>query len=128
MARKTRIKKFRYGMRLRGFSPGCQPKRGLIDKELDDTGKYYDILVYNRRLTDDEIRDYELDDLNKTARRLTIIREQKGIKQEDLAKKLGVSVRTVQGWEINTMNGVPFERVVKVAEALGVDVIELLDR
>ncbi len=128
MAKKSRTKKFRYGMRLRGFSPGCQPKRGLIDKELDATGKYYDILVYNRRLTDDEIMDYELDDLNKAAHRLTIIREQKGVKQEDLAKKLGVSVRTVQGWEINTMNGVPFERVVRVAETLGVDVIELLDR
>lgn len=25
---------------------------------------YYDILVYNRPLTDKELRDYELDDLN----------------------------------------------------------------
>ena len=128
MAGKTRIKKFRYGMRLRGYAPGCQPKNGIYGREDDPTEKYYDILVYTRRLTDKEMANYELDDLNKPAHRLTIIREQKGIKQEDLAKKLGVSVRTVQGWEINTMNGVPFERVVRVAEVIGVDVMELLDR
>lgn len=49
-----------YGMRLRGFSPGAQPK-GVIERLDDPTGKYYDILVYDRRLTDAEIRDYELD-------------------------------------------------------------------
>lgn len=53
--------KYRYGMRLRGFSPGCQPKDGFIDRQDDDTGKYYDILIYNRPLTDKELADYELD-------------------------------------------------------------------
>ena len=51
---------FRYGMRLRGFSPGCQP-RGVIEREDDPSGKYYDILVYNRPLTYWELMDYELD-------------------------------------------------------------------
>ena len=55
---------FRYGMRLRGFAPMCQPKEGLIRREDDSTGKYYDILVYNRGLSDKELRDYELDSLN----------------------------------------------------------------
>lgn len=54
---------FRYGMRLRGFSPGCQPKDGFLEREDDPSGKYYDILVYNRKLTDKELRDYELDEL-----------------------------------------------------------------
>lgn len=54
---------FRYGMRLRGFSPGCQPMKGLLRRE-DGDKRYYDILVYNRPLTDTELRDYELDALD----------------------------------------------------------------
>ena len=50
----------KYGMRLRGFSIGCQPKEGLIRREDDPTGKYYDILIYNRTLTDQELKTYEL--------------------------------------------------------------------
>lgn len=59
---------YRYGMRLRGFSPGCQPKAGLIGCE-DGNGKYHDILVYKRPLTAQELADYELDDLNGNTRR-----------------------------------------------------------
>lgn len=54
---------YKYGMRLRGFSMGCQPMRGLIERQDDQTGKYWDILVYDRKLTDDEVRSYELDEL-----------------------------------------------------------------
>ncbi len=50
-----------YGMRLRGFSPGCQPMEGLLEWK-DATGtRYHDLLVYERRLTDKEMADYELD-------------------------------------------------------------------
>ena len=56
---------FRYGMRLRGFSPGCQPKEGLVRREDDPTGRDYDILVYDRELTDKEVRNYELDGLEQ---------------------------------------------------------------
>lgn len=55
---------FRYGMRMRGFSPGAQPKPGLKQRGNDPTGKYYDVIVYDRPLTEEEILDYELDDLN----------------------------------------------------------------
>lgn len=54
-----------YGMRLRGFSPCCQPKKGLIERLDDDTGKYYDKLAYERKLTEQEVRDYELDFLGE---------------------------------------------------------------
>ena len=47
-------------MRLRGFSPGAQPK-GVIDVEHDQSGKYYCILVYDRPLTEKELNNYELD-------------------------------------------------------------------
>lgn len=50
-----------YGMRLRGFSPGCQPMKGLLETEDDYSGKYWDLLVYDRALTDEELRKYELD-------------------------------------------------------------------
>ena len=50
-----------YGMRLRGFSARCQPKEGYIDRRDDDTGKYWDILIYNRELTEDELKTYDLD-------------------------------------------------------------------
>lgn len=56
---------YRYGMRLRGFSIGCQPKQGLIERMDDPTNRYYDILVYDRSLTKKELEDYELDDLNE---------------------------------------------------------------
>lgn len=54
---------YRYGMRLRGYSPGCQPS-GVVKREDDPTNTYYDILVYDRELSVRELSDYELDDLN----------------------------------------------------------------
>lgn len=57
---------YAYGMRLRGFSPGCQPMEGLIDNlgAFNFNGRlYYDVLVYDRPLTDEEVRDYELDEI-----------------------------------------------------------------
>lgn len=56
---------YRYGMRLRGFSIGCQPRDGFIERMDDPTGVYYDILVYDRMLTDKEIADYELDQIEE---------------------------------------------------------------
>ena len=55
-------KEYRYGMRLRGYSPGAQPK-GVLRREDDTTGKYHDIIVYDRQLSADEIASYELDEL-----------------------------------------------------------------
>lgn len=52
---------FLYGMKMRGFSPGCQPKRGLKERLDDTTGKYWDILIYDRQLTADEVISYELE-------------------------------------------------------------------
>lgn len=58
-------KEYRYGMRLRGFSPGCQPMKGLVERQDDPTGRYHDILVYDRELTDQEIGDYELEEIKE---------------------------------------------------------------
>jgi len=52
---------YRYGMRVRGFSIGCQPMNGFIERLDDTTGKYYDILVYDRPLKDYEVSHFSLD-------------------------------------------------------------------
>ena len=52
---------YKYGMRSRGFSVGCQPINGLVEREDDPTGKYYDVLIYSRQLSNDELTEYELD-------------------------------------------------------------------
>lgn len=57
-------KQYRYGMRLRGFAPMCQPMDGFVEREDDPDRKYHDILVYDRPLTKRELEDYELDNLN----------------------------------------------------------------
>ena len=64
--------RFVYGMRLRGFSPGCQPKEGLIERQDDPKGKYHDLLVYDRKLTDKELADYELDLVSAPEKQLYI--------------------------------------------------------
>ena len=55
------MSEYRYGMRLRGFSIGAQPKRGLIRREDSTDKRWYDILVYDRPLMEQELTDYELD-------------------------------------------------------------------
>ncbi len=64
--------RFVYGMRLRGFSPGCQPREGLIERQDDPKGKYHDLLVYSRPLTDKELADYELDLVSAPEKQLYI--------------------------------------------------------
>ena len=56
---------YKYGMRLRGFSIGCQPKEGFVERQDDPTGMYWDILIYDRELTEDEMRHYSLDFLGE---------------------------------------------------------------
>ena len=48
-------------MRLRGFAPFCQPMKGLIDHMEDHAGNYWDILIYSRKLSEKELKEYELD-------------------------------------------------------------------
>lgn len=51
----------KYGMRLRGFSPGAQPKEGWMDTETDPLDDYWNILVYSRKLSTEECKQYDLD-------------------------------------------------------------------
>jgi hypothetical protein len=55
----------KYGMRLRGFSIGCQPMKNFVERIDDNSGKYHDILIYSEKLSDKDTKDYELDFLGK---------------------------------------------------------------
>lgn len=48
-----------YGMRLRGFAPLCQPKDGFVERR--DSTVFHDVIVYDRKLTEKEMRDYDLE-------------------------------------------------------------------
>lgn len=59
-----RVKKlYYYGMRLRGAAPGCQPRNGL-EEILDGDERYYNILAYDRKLAEEELDEYELDEID----------------------------------------------------------------
>ena len=57
---------YKYGMREMGASPGAQPADGLIEVNDDPLQEYYSILLYNRPLSPEEVKDYELDYLYAT--------------------------------------------------------------
>lgn len=44
---------------------GCQPMKNLIERVDDTTGRYHDILIYSKKLTDEEMKAYELDYLGE---------------------------------------------------------------
>jgi hypothetical protein len=66
--------RYLYGMRLRGFSPGCQPKDGFVECLTETTGniklrqnyfeRYYALLIYDRKLSETELAEYELNYLD----------------------------------------------------------------
>jgi hypothetical protein len=51
---------YAYGMRARGFSLGAQPKEGFVERIEDDSETYYDLIIYDRHLSENEIKNYEL--------------------------------------------------------------------
>lgn len=54
---------YKYAMKYRGFSIGCQPIQNLIEAQEDPTGKYYNILLYSEPLTPEQIQSYQLIDM-----------------------------------------------------------------
>ena len=94
---------FGYGMRLRGFSPGCQPMNGFLRREDDTTGKYHDILVYDRQLNELGVYAYSLDELTWFA------------VQED----------STDAWDNGTYN---YEKAVQMLLEQGHGLIAVIDR
>ena len=57
------MREYLYGMRLRPAGPGCQPIKGLL-RIAPGGGRYHDLLIYDRKLSDEELEQYELDYIN----------------------------------------------------------------
>lgn len=57
------MREYLYGMRLRPAGPGAQPIKGLL-RIAPGGGQYHDLLIYDRKLTDEELEQYELDFIN----------------------------------------------------------------
>lgn len=126
---------YKYGMRLRGFAPGCQPMDGFVRAEkgrcmVDSRRFYHNILFYNRELTKDEIRGYELDDLNEVQRsNLHRIRVDRGLTVRELAKLADMSPRQMEYYDQNVgkTNKAACENVIRIAKALKCKVTDLMD-
>lgn len=56
---------YTYGMRLRGYSSGCQPREGFVAADDDVLQEYHNILYYDRKLSDEDCKNYDLDYLGK---------------------------------------------------------------
>lgn len=55
------LMKYIYGMKERPFSIGCQPSHDFYERIDDDSGKYWDLLIYEALLSADEMHNYELE-------------------------------------------------------------------
>jgi hypothetical protein len=51
---------YNYGMRLRGFSIGCQPMEHFYEHVDDANNEYWDIISYTQPLSDFNIKHYSL--------------------------------------------------------------------
>ncbi len=55
---------YKYGMKLRECGPGCQPK-GFIKCENLENADYYSFIWYDKQLSEDEMKQYDLDYIGK---------------------------------------------------------------
>ena len=95
------------------------PRKGFIRfEEYGVPKEYHSIAVYERMLSEAEVSKHDLVDLNEPVKRLTRIRLSAGMKQADLSKATGISIRTIHGYEYNGMNGAPLRNVIKIAKVL----------
>lgn len=115
--------KFRYVMKKKG----TLPKDGFVEFEEQKPDNIYAIAVYNRLLTDKEIKKYKLADYNKPMKKLTKYRQLAGYTQAELANITGLSLRTIQGWELNGMSGAAISKAYKVATILNCTIEDLLE-
>lgn len=110
-----RFKYYRYAT-----TDGGIPKKGFVRYEDD-------VAVFDRMLSEAEIRKHGLEDLNAPVKKITRLRVSSGLKQSDLAEMTGIGVRTIREYEKNGTNGAPFRNVVKLAKALHCNVMDLAE-
>lgn len=120
----ARFKYYRYARKV----DNGLPKRGFIRfEEYGVPKEYHSIAVFERMLSETEIKKFGLIDLNEPVKKLTRIRLSAGLRQSDLSEMTGISVRTIHGYEYNGMNGAPFRNVILIAKALHCNVMDLAE-
>lgn len=119
----SRFKYQRYGL----LSKGSLPKNGFIRFEDNIPDGYYAVAVYNRMLSEKEVKRYKLTDLNSNVNKLTRQRLLAGMKQNELAELTELSIRTIQGWELNGIGGAAVNKVYRVSKVLSCSIEDLID-
>lgn len=104
------------------------PKVGFIRKsKLDVPEGCKEVLIYTIPLRKEDVRKYGLVDLNPEIKNLGIMRMSRGLRQKDLAELTGLSLRTIQGWEIDGIAVANLGKAYRVAKVLECTLEELLD-
>lgn len=88
---------YRYGMKYRPFSIGCQPLENLIEAQEDATGVYYNILLYSEKLTQDQITSYQLTDLQPQPDIKQLLTNLYKALNRDFLRELDIYARTESG-------------------------------
>ena len=109
-----------YGLKMRPFSPGAQPKEGFLYANEESKLAKYGIVCYDRELSEQEVDEYELVDFKKQQAisdeighlRAAVIMVKRGImKKNDLAEpwrrclEVGVSVSELHKVYNEAMSG-----------------------
>ena len=66
-------------------------------------------------------------DVSRVGRRVRLLRERRGLTQEELAERSGVSRSLIANLETGANRGLQIENAIKIADALGVS-LDLLAR
>lgn len=88
---------YKYGMKYRPFSIGCQPLENLIEAQEDPTNKFYNILLYSEPLTPEKIKSYQLTDLQPQPDIKQLLTELYKALNRDFLKDLDTYARTESG-------------------------------
>lgn len=88
---------YKYGMRCRPYSIGCQPMQNLIEAQEDPAGVYWNILLYSEPLSPEQIAHYSLTDLQPQPDIKTMLIDLYKALNRDLLKDLDTYARTEAG-------------------------------
>lgn len=107
---------------------GKLPKAGFVRfDEYNVPKEYHAVAVFDRTIKPSDIKKYDLVDLNAPAKKLTILRLSFGMKQSELAEITGLSIRTIQGWELNGMSGAAIGKAYRICKVLHCSLEDLLE-
>ena len=118
----AKLKYYRYAIE----QEGKLPKKNMVRMETAPEG-YYAMAAYTTLLPDSIVEKYNLVDLNGDVRNLQRLRIMAGYTQQEVADRIGVPIRTYQGWEMGKIGSANLTNSVKLADFFGVkDLRDLL--